>query len=472
MTGKSNENNLIDTKLTKLLMKLTASEIREFKAWFKQMGSAKRDAFLVLEHLLKYYPDFPSKRLEQTVVYKKIFPNQTFNYRRLMKAVSQTYVALKKFLVMELLAEDDFLSDYLLAKIFTQRDLPNEQQLIFEKKIKKSPQLPEEFYEQMKWNELGYFSEDKKKKDNQTGRIVEANKMLDIFYLGQKLKYACEIVIKNKLFQQDHSIEFKAFLKAYCQQHYDVLPLFHQAYSVALDLIEEGNLPSFLKLKEILKQQSAKLPKEDQLYLLTHLINYIAQQIRMDEKKLLEECFDLYVFGIEKEIIIINEKLIDTHFLNIISVGCALKKFDWIEQNIIEKLSKNNKNKSLTFYKLGLARLHFGKKEFLECQTYLMQIDHLVFTHSVLARILQITCAYELKEGITYIDMLCDAFERYIKRNNKKQKPLSLSGLNFIHILRQLNKLNPKKQKLEKELSIHKPITYQGWLQEKIDEIK
>lgn len=470
MPKKDTNTSLNKSKLIKLLAKLPPKTVKTFKAWYKQMGSPKRDAFLILDYLLLYYPDFDSTRLLQDIAFKKIFGQLPYDYRKLMKGVSQVHVDLKQYLVHQELAEDESLNNFLLAKIYTKYELFHERQLLINKQLspKSSPNHPDDFHHILQWEDLSFFSEIETTKNANKQGITNAMAALDWYYLGQKLKYACEISTQKKLYNLTYSINLESAIITFCQINFEQLPLFHQVYFTAWRLIQLPSSKHFEQLKEIYISNYHQFNAKDQLYVLTHLINFTSNQLRKKTANALEDAFDLYRFGIEHQILVIDTLFIDVHFVNIISICSALEKFEWIESKLTSELYTLVKNQAPSTYNIALARLSFAKKDFMACISYLIGVDYKIFGHSSKARSYQIACAYELNESPHIIESHCKSFENYLRRNSHSFPLKVAANLNFIHMMRQLNKPNPNKSKIQSIFDKAHAVSFHAWLQQKI----
>lgn len=475
MPKKITITNLNKSKLIKLLIKLDAKTVKAFKAYYKQLGNSERDAFLILEHLLSYYPEFDSPNLLQDVAFKKIFGKAVaYDYRKLMKGVSQVHVDLKQYLVNKMVAEDESLNNFLLAKVYTKYDLPHERQLLIDKQLppKITPNHPDDFFNLLQWEDLSFFSEGSaKKQPNQQG-ITRAMTALDWYYLGHKLKYACEISTQKRLYNLAYTINFEASITTFCQKNFNTLPLYHKTYFTAWQLNYAPNTELFARLKTIYFTHYKSFPSADQLYLLTHLLNFSIAQIRKKVPNAMTDTFDIYRFGIENQILIINNFFIDSHFINLIIISSVLQKFNWIEKLLSDKLGVLVKANSPSTYNIAMARLNFAKSNFKECLSFLIDINYKIFEHSCKARSYQIACAYELKADFLIIESHCKSFENFLRRNATKHPKGATAYLNFINLVRQLNKINPNKNKLKASFNKASPISFYEWLEQKINLLK
>lgn len=465
-------NNLEKSKLIRLLIKLPPIVIKQFKAWYKQQGSPNRDAFSLLKYILSFYPDFESPKLAKEVAFEKIFGKIPYDYRRLMKSVSKIHLDLKQYLVNIELAENEFLSDYLLANVYAKYHLPHELNLLLEKKRNQKPTIssPKFYYEQMRWVQLDRYTDGTLKIDEPESILNRAMTSLDLYFLGIKLKYACDISTKQFLSGSTYNIQFSNAIQAYCLANLSSIPIFHQFYFLAWQLITTKEERFFQQLKESFQQKHHLINKQDQLILVTYLLNYTYQQMRLKRDEYLREAFQLFRMGIEKDILVMGPFFVEGLFFNIVSISCALNEVEWIDYVLREKLSKASEMLSPSAYHTALARLTLEKGDFDSCRTHLMHIDFKKHTYSKRARIYQIMCTYELKESTLSIESQCKSLENYLRRNETIEQNVFQMYLNFISIIRQLIKVNVNPETLLHELN-SLPMIYTHWLEKKIRDL-
>jgi hypothetical protein len=468
---KATKKKLNQTKLIRLLSRLSPKEIKEFKAYIRQSNGAGHDVFLLLQYLVKFAPDFDTSKLEHELVFRKIFPKLPYNYWRLMKIISHLHLELKSFLVHNLFEEDDFLQDYLLAKVFTKYQLRHELTLLLNKKKsqKETVSSPQFYNEQMQWEWLDFFGDGKNKLKQDDTKLTKAMFALDLYYIGQKLKYACHIATKRTIFNENHPTSSLDKIDQYCKENIKSLPVFHVFYYLAWQLILHKQEATYRILKQKFQENYLQLEKEDQLIIFSYLLNFITFQQKNNQLQYLPEAFYLYKMGVEKDILLIDRLFVEIHFVNLISIACFMKAFDWIDYLLKEKLSNIQHIISPSAYHIALARLSIAKKNFLKCKEHLFEVDYNVGEYSIFARVYQLICAYELKEPPFIIETHCKSFENYLRRNKLQQKRTLNTNmhLKFISCLRKLIKPSPNKQKLQLEVD-RVNVAFKPWLVEKI----
>ena len=513
MPKKDESKNLKNSKLVVLLSPLEVPLVKQFKAWMKRQGKSDRDSFLVITYLLKFHPTFEDRYLQQEVAFQKIFGKKPFDYRRLMKAVSQAHLELKQFLIQQELKVDGFLVDSLLAKVYTKYQLRHELDLLLDKKKKPlmESKNPQEFYEQLKWNHIHFSYSIKNKLNENIIDLTAADVNLDYYYAGLKLRYLCEMLSQKQITNRAYRSNFDNELLLLCEHQYEDLPNYHRLYYLSYLLIKNPEDRTYDKLNHFFKESWETVNSEDQIIIFSYLTNFTTIRIRQNKKEYLEEAFELYKFGFEKEILAINEAFPEEHLLNFVSISSYAGDTQWAKDFIMHKKVSIQRFLSDSVYFFSLARLAFAQGKWQECKTKLTKVDYKNYSHFFRAKILEIACAYELQERMDYIESLCKSFENYCRRNadagkkigkdeddleketkimhqlsneTKKRKVTmegqqkarytqnNKAGLNFVSAVRQLNRLNSNKEKLKNKIASFDLIVFQNWLYEKVENLQ
>lgn len=473
MTKISQQDKRIKSKLLSILMGLDEPLLHQFQRQILLEGSPQRDMVLIFKYLLRYHPNFDRKELSQTYAYQKIF-KEPFNYARLMKGISKVYKRLNQFLITKELETNTFYQEFLLAKAYNRYNLLAPFEALITKKtdLSNAESTINDGLVQLQWNHLAYFSGVTTKTRTDSTPIKKASDALDAYFIGIKLRHLCELA-SRKPFSLKHSEEdFGAFILNYCQNKPAALSKLHSLYWLAYQLITQKKQPIYKQLKQNYWESWCILGKEDQVALLTYLMNFSAGEIKKNNTEYIEEIFQLYQSGIEKQILIVNKLFIEDHFVNLIYIASYLKKFDWIYQ-LLDQLEGQIINcLSPSVFNLAMARLTFAQQLYQTCQDHLLAIDYSIFIYAFRAKALEIACAFELNESVVRIESLCKAYENYLRKNKVQYKTHSIGGLNFIYVVRQLKKINPQKEKLKQKLNNFEYISSSKWLLEKINELK
>lgn len=456
-----------------LMAGLDKELLMKFQKEIKREGNHDRDLVKVFNYCLKHHPNYQTPLFFQKNAGEKIFKS-AFNYTRLMRGFSNVFKRLTQFLIEQEFNKNSFIKDYLLATAYKNYGLDVPLQRLINKKIAKEDLVEKtgECLEQLQWAHLAYFSGKDSKLIQDNEILINTNNMLDNYFVGIKLRYLCELANRASFLGESYMDEFEILIVNYCEKSKGALSITNWLYYQTLLLIKNKDGVIFYKLKKKYGESWCTLIKDDQIILLTYLINFTSAMIRRNEEVFIKEQYLLYQFGIDKEIMMINQRFIGDQYINLIYISSYLKEFDWIAQ-FKDKWNKQLKNwLPDSAYNLAEARLHFAQGLFEECQKELQKIDYSNYGHFFRAKMLEIACAYELDEPNKRMEPLCKSLENYFRRKENIHHQNSIGGLNFIRCIRQLKKHEPNKKLLEKIMLEAEYIVFQKWLKEKIAAIK
>lgn len=95
---------MFNKKLTTLLRTFSRPELRQLEKFLASgLQVCPANGGKLVSLLLKHYPDFDEKMPDKTWFYKQLFPGKPYNDSKLRLLVSDTYAAVRRFAVMQLL---------------------------------------------------------------------------------------------------------------------------------------------------------------------------------------------------------------------------------------------------------------------------------------------------------------------------------------------------------------------------------
>ncbi|MFK7981321.1 MAG: hypothetical protein AB8G86_15150 [Saprospiraceae bacterium] len=473
MKKKISADKPIRSKLLPILAELDKDFLDNFKKQLRKEGAIKRDMLLIFNYCLKHHPNYQSIAFYQEYAYQKIFKTP-FNYTRLMRGLSNIFLRLEQYLIEYELEKTPFFKDYLLAKAYNRHNLNTSFQQLISKKTTTplNSSTIEHALERLKWNHLAYFSGVNTKIGAESTSIKKASNALDLYFVGIKLKHLCELAARQSILGEAYFDEFENNILDYCDKHAANLPVVYSLYNMAFKLIKNSAEKKFQLFSTQYQATWSSLASEDQVVLLTYLMNYATRETRKNKAAYLPILFQLYQFGIEKRILLINERFVEDHFVNLAYVASYLKEFDWLNQLLKEWEQQIKVWLTPSVFNLSMARFTFAQGLFSQCQDYLYQVDYGTYIYAFRAKALEIACSYELNEPLLRINSQCKAYENYLRNHSNRHHEYSISGLNFIYIIRQLNKINPRKERLLQSYQKLENIPFSEWLLEKIKALK
>ncbi len=296
---------------------------------------------------------------------------------------------------------------------------------------------------------------------------------LDYFYLAEKMRLLCSILMRKDVSSFEYNILFKEeiidHLKKYAYTEVPIVPIYFQMYQTL-----QGNEDStYYKLKDLLELNIHIFPKSEAKEIYTNVINYCIRKINSGQNEFLHEFVKLNETLLEKNIIADNE-LSPWRFKNIITAGLKLSKFQWVESFIEKykgKVSKNYRENAITF---NTAQLYFYQKKYEELLPILLQVQYEDFTYSLSSKLITCITYFELNETEALFSYL-ESFRAYLSRQNNISNDKKKWNLNFISNTKKLLKFDSSKKnvyvEMKNKIEQTKDTAAREWLLEKIDQL-
>jgi hypothetical protein len=447
---------MLQSKLITTLKTLSEKEIKQFQLWAKAEAFNKNKSIIQLLNIIsRFAPNFDEKKaqqgLQKQVVFKKIFPKESYNNLRLNNLLSDTYLLLSDFLAYQ---------NFQKSNSLTRLCLMNE---LFEKGLYKNVEQESRKFRQLQdssttRNASFYFDEYLfyKQKDalflskpNRTADInlQLKNDQLDLFYFATKLKIACDMNSRNAVIQANYQSPFlNELLQQYRdnQAHFENIPAIHVYYQVLQMLNNQDDSQYYYQLKSTLADNLPSFPNEELRTLYDYARNYCIRKINNGETAYYQEILNLYQFLLDKQIIFKNGYLTQWDYKNIITVGLRLQTYEWTENFI--KTYKNNlpENVRENAYVYNLASFYYETHRYKQSLQLLHEVKFTDTTYPLGAKIIQLKSYYELQETEPFY-ALTDAFQIFVKRNRQLSDYRKTAYLNLIILTKKIFKLREQK---------------------------
>ena len=267
---------------------------------------------------------------------------------------------------------------------------------------------------------------------------------LDYFYLAEKVRYLCEIIVREKIISMDYEILFRDEIVAHLKKYkYDDVPLVSIYYHMYLTLTEDND-DNYFKLKELLEKHIDIFPNYEAREIYTSAINYCLKKVNSGHFSFAHEFLQLNESLLEKNILADGE-LSPWKFKNICTGALQLGKFEWVE-NFMEtykfKLAEKYRDNAITF---NTAQLYFYQKKYEKLLPILLQVEYEDFTYALSSKIFTVVTYYELGETETLISYL-DSFRTYLSRKKSISEKRKKRHQNFISHVKKLVKYQHTKK--------------------------
>lgn len=296
---------------------------------------------------------------------------------------------------------------------------------------------------------------------------------LDYFYLAEKMKWLCEIIMRENVISMEYDILFRDEIIEHLKKYkYSDIPLVAVYLQMYLTL-QEDNDDNYFKFKQLLEKHIGIFPKDEAKEIYTAAINYCLKKANSGNSDFLLEFLELNETLLEKNIIAENE-LSPWKFKNIVTAGLKLSRFKWVEEFILtykNKITEKYRDNAITF---NTAQLFFYQKRYAEVLPILLQVDYEDFTYSINSRLFIVISYYELKE-FEALTSFIDSFKIYLRRQKSITESRKQIYSSFLNSTKKLLRFKNFKKidllKMRDEILESNQIASKGWLLEKIDQL-
>ena len=477
------------SKLLKLIKTLSSEEMRWMAKFVRSpYHNSNKEVVGLFDYIRKYHPDCDSSKLSREATFKKIWPKETFNDRRLRVLMFRLSDLVEEFLMAEKLKKDKVQREKIMISAVGERralyDLFVKKSEVLLEQLEEQPYRDEAFYElqwQLKRDLLAH--PELNRLEIKPNTLMDVMEELDTYYMIAKLGYSGDLLNRQNILNEKYDILLLDQLRKLANSS----PKFEnnvviQVYNDILGLME-NNIDSNIydRLEKNFTHSFHLFKRPDQSSILRYLINCTIQLYINGNTSYLNKQFDLYRLGLDRKLFIQQGKLPSTIFLNIVVTATTVKAAEWLK-TFIETYAHGIAD---IFQELSWAYYYSCLNDFEKSNHLLICIDSRELPIQLRIKLLSLQNHFELfLEDDNYYDLFqteLNAFEKFMRRNallteNKKQ-----AYLNTVFFLRYLVKIgntpyNTNRvemiQKLKLELISTKSLANKKWLEDKLDAIE
>ncbi|MEO1259295.1 MAG: hypothetical protein AAFZ15_10890 [Bacteroidota bacterium] len=476
------------TKLVNLLKGLTQDEINRFSKFVRSPFYNTNPTVAKLFELLKSdHPDYTARRLKKENVFKKLYPGKPFHYQLMSNLRRQLVQLVREYLIVLENEQDELLKKKTLVRAFGKRNM----YAFFEKgtealidDLEQNSFRDSIYYKEMLEAKYEYFyhPQTNRYRPNQD-YAHDIMKMLDRYFVLFKLRMGSDLKTRERALSYSYQIDLLEPVKNIAgEKFYQENPIFsiyHKFYLLHEKRTDEQN---FHELNNEYKTFVNQFRMTDKKLIFYELINYCVGKINLGKSDFNRDAFELFKFGLKNELLIVNGKMTEATYNNIVSTAGILDEFDWAFSFVEEYSVYLEEEIRRSAKMISLGELYFRQRQFDRVIETLWgeQFTHVIY--QVKSRILLIMNWFEkYLEDQTNFEVVMsqvDAFEKYILRNKKISKNRKRGYLNFNAMVKKMVKnhfeiLNSKKekQKLLEKIHSYEVITGKVWLVRKLKSI-
>jgi len=376
----------------------------------------------LVDCLSESYPDFRGKTWDRRALFFDLFPGQKFDQGKLAVLFTYTYRLWEEFVSHEVvIRQGGARSIALLSRLREQ----GADHLFFERTLRKvekalesSPYRDGNFhlwrYLAAREGDLFYSQQDKFEKD--IGLLAKRDH-LDHYLLSEKLKEACEMIVRKKILRVDYQ---PALLDAVLEEVDRTWETYKQIPSVAVyyqifRLLNE-NRENYFEVVNCLEDNERFFTMEERQLLYHYLQNYCIERINQGHSEFLRRSFELYQHQLKKSLLFLNGYLPEGHYKNLVTIGLRLQEHEWVHgfiHNFRSHLHPGVADNAFTF---NLASYFYATGQLDKVQELLLRVEYTDLRYNLGAKSLLLRTYYDLEEDEALLSLF-DSFQQYLKRN-------------------------------------------------------
>lgn len=487
--GKNLKKNMLQNKLIRLISTISRKEMTRFREMAASPFFNKHtDTLNLVQYLSEIYPSFDRDTCCRKKIFQQIYPAQAHDQSQLALIFTYTLRLFEKFLVQERFKERTPLHNILLLSDLRNRKHYNlyEKNLYrAEQELIKGEKRDSGYYNrrfQLAREADNYFKQIQKRQKDDS--IEHKQKNLDLFYLSEKLKDACEMEVRRKILKVDYNTHL---LEAVIQEvatnlpEYEGEPSIYMYYTLYQMIVHSDHL-FYFEAYEVLKQNQQYFEQTELKSLYNYLQNYCIRQINLGEAHFLKEIFKLYQSQIGQGLLIEDGYLSEWHYKNIVTTGIRLGEMNWVQEfveSFKEQLHPESKENAYLF---NLASYYYATKQLDKVLDLLVKVEYNDLRYNLGAKALLLRTYYDLEEYEALFS-LAESFKQYLLRNKLMADSRRLGYANLFRLTRRTaqikantafvsqDKTKKELKKLEKDVNEANTIFNKSWLEEKIKEL-
>ena len=471
---------MTESKLIFLIKNFTTKELTRFNEFVQSPYFNKHEKVIqLLKIIADAAPNFSEKKLSKEVVYKRLFPKETFDYMKLAHIQNYLMDLLEQFLSIDIYRQDSFSPKMDLVKAMGQRQLPDQQEKHL-KKLKKDMQAArlrdiQHYQLQYQYHKEADLLYVKKQKRTSNDNLQRKGDFLDKYFIAEKLQISCEMITRQNILNIEYTKglldSLLAHLESNAKEYKNEPPI--AVYLKIYKLFTEENDDHFEELLELIDRNEQYFSIDELTSLYDYAQNYCIKRINSGKAEFLNKIFLIYQILIEKKIILQNEFIPASMFKNITTVGLRLKEYDWTEQFVKAHYEYLDEKIREDVYNYNLAAIYYSKNEYGKALEMLRFIEFTDVYYALGARAILLKIYFEQEEPDLFHSCV-DSFKIFLKRNKLVSKYQYTVHFNLLKYSKRAfnyrSTLGYKKSsvenlnKLKTELQELKDITNKDWL--------
>lgn len=397
---------MTDSKLIELFRSLGPRQLARLGDFLQSPYFNKNeDVLLLFNYVQKYAPSFTHENLSRQAVLQNAGFGKPLNEKSLAQLSSRLLSLAEKFLATESFLADDWAQNMALVRRYHELDLPKHYKAAgaeLEKLPDVFPLRNAEFYRRQLLAEQTFLEHGNRNQHGYNERLQTAANALDIYFIAEKLRYACDALNYQSVLNLRYGADFlEEILDWSASPAFAAIPAVQVYRELALMLKEPDEPAHYRKalLSLTASERYFEPPELRQMY--TLLLNYCTRRInRYNDEYFLKEHLEINKLLLRNELIFENGFLPPWRFTNIVTAGLKTGQADWTWQFLHDYRGRLPADYADNVFRYNLAQYHYYLQNYDDAQRALVQVEisDVLLSVSVRSLLVKIYCETEQTE--------------------------------------------------------------------------
>lgn len=480
-----------DTRLIKIIRTFSKEELKSFGKFLDSpFLKPARNTLTLYNYIVKYHPEFDSDKIKKEKVSEKIFPEESYNEKKILNFIFDLTKAAEDFLAYNTLMADETELLLSLSKGYLSKNLSEESNRVnklIEKKLKPGFSRSRDYSSKLRRLinlKSTYFTEinDFEKFYECKKEYFEASSVQFIFdYTEIISSIKPAMTTHGKDLKKDfinsviESFDFENILKVIEKSEYKNKHLILLHYYLVKINLNNTDSDFYYLLRDLFYELLPELDREERHFVFRYLINFCVQNFKKIEFK--------------KEALNVSKKMLENNaysnleseymevltYRNIVFFCITERDSGYLEKFIEQYSNALHPDISDDLKNFSYAQLFYIKKEFEKSLESCSKINHEFFLFKSDLKNLMLIIYYELNYYEPAFSMV-DSYRHFLSNSKEITAVYKRDYYNYLNFYFELLKIksqqsNEKPSFVKNKISNETNLVCKKWLLTKADEL-
>lgn len=371
-----------------------------------------QDCILFFEYLQKYAPHFAHDNLTRPKMLQKLSIEKPLDEKSLAQLGNKLSALAEKFLVVEAFFDDPWEPHIRASEQYHVMNLPRHHKAALAQAdsfFATSEQRNADYYLKKLLSENIALQHGDKHQLDYNEHLQLAVTALDIYYLSEKLRFACLILnFESVLNLRYDLVYFEDIMRWATAPVFAQIPPVRVFYGIALLLKYPDKPERFEEVRRLVEQLERAFPPDDLRQIYTLLLNYCTLRInRYNDEHFWVEYLEINKSLLKNGLLLEGLNLSPWRYTNLINIGLKVGQTEWVWAFMQDNRKRLPAEYTDNVFRYNLAQYHYHQKNYDAAQRTLAQVEftNVVFNITARSLLIKIYCETDQTELLlTYLE--------------------------------------------------------------------